>query len=235
MPRKSKDRRVVMLAGFVAGGLEATATWPTEYVKTQLQLQRGTGLYRGFWDCARQTVGQYGPLGLYRGLGPVLVFSMPKAGVRFWAFETASKLLGGGEKKASAARNFAAGIMAGVLEATLIVTPQETLKVKLINANKGMLAGTAHIVRTEGLRGVYRGLFPTILKQASNQGVRFLSYNEIMNRFIKPGRPDQPPTAAQALLGGMSAGCISVLGAWRARCDRIPRASALARRLTFAR
>jgi hypothetical protein len=36
-----KRRWFSLVAGGIAGGVEATVTYPTEYVKTQLQLQDG--------------------------------------------------------------------------------------------------------------------------------------------------------------------------------------------------
>lgn len=231
---KVKDKRVALLAGFISGGIEATATWPTEYVKTQLQLQASPKLrgptasawsgprFTGFFDCVRYTVATHGVLGLYRGLAPVVLLSMPKAGVRFAGFETVKTLLKNKDGTVSATSNFVAGASAGVVEAALIVTPQETLKVKLINANRGFVSGTMHVIRTEGIGGIYKGLVPTILKQASNQGVRFFAYNEIMRMLGADEAHGRSPSAMQALLGGMLAGCASVIGeAGRAALARL--------------
>ena len=81
--------------------------------------------------------------------------------------------------------SFLAGIGAGVTEAVLVVTAQETLKTKLIHDRlketpkyKGLVDGVTQIYAAEGFKGVYRGLVPTILRQGSNQGVRFLVYEE---------------------------------------------------------
>lgn len=205
--KKSKDKRVATLAGAIAGGIEATSVWPSEYVKTQLQF--GGTRFRGPIDCALQTVRQHGFLALYRGLPPVLVFSIPKAGVRFGAFETIRAMVP--STGSSATDNLRAGLLAGALEATLVTTPQETLKVRLIDANKGMVRGTIDILRREGIAGAYKGLLPTVLKQASNQGVRFLVYGEIM---VALKRDLEAPTKPwQAVVGGMLAGSVSTFGA----------------------
>ena len=45
-----------MIAGGVTGGIEICITYPTEYVKTQLQLDEKVGKYKGIADCAKQTV-----------------------------------------------------------------------------------------------------------------------------------------------------------------------------------
>jgi solute carrier family 25 citrate transporter 1 len=69
----------------MSGGIEICITFPTEYVKTQLQLdgRAARPRYNGAIDCIRQTVAERGIRGLYRGL-PVLVYgTIPVAGVRF--------------------------------------------------------------------------------------------------------------------------------------------------------
>ena len=59
-------------------------TFPTEYVKTQLQLDERAAKpkYKGPIHCARVTVREHGVLGLYRGLSSLLYGSIPKASVR---------------------------------------------------------------------------------------------------------------------------------------------------------
>lgn len=73
-----------------------------------------------------------------------------------------------------------AGLGAGVAEAVLAVTPMETVKVKFINdqrsANpkfKGFFHGVSTIVKQEGAGGLYKGVTATIMKQGSNQAIRF--------------------------------------------------------------
>lgn len=59
-------------------------TFPTEYVKTQLQLDERSAKpqYKGPIDCVKVTVRNHGFLGLYRGLSSLLYGSIPKASVR---------------------------------------------------------------------------------------------------------------------------------------------------------
>lgn len=102
--------RHLVPTGGLAGGIEICITFPTEYVKTQLQLDERANppRYRGIGkeglpgvargtlrgggariltvppvgDCVRQTVRSHGVLGLYRGLSSLLYGSIPKAAVR---------------------------------------------------------------------------------------------------------------------------------------------------------
>ena len=115
------------------------------------------------------------------------------------------------EGKLSTLRALSAGLLAGASEAILIVTPMETLKVRLIDGNQGLLRGTMDIVKAEGFGGIYKGVAATTMKQASNQGIRFMSYSEIIN-FIKGGDIDRATHPLESLFAGMSAGTLSVIG-----------------------
>ena len=82
-----------VIAGGITGGIEICITYPTEYVKTQLQLDEKVGKYKGIFDCAKQTIQTNGVKGLYRGLPVLLYGSIPKSAVRFGAFEQFKKIM----------------------------------------------------------------------------------------------------------------------------------------------
>ena len=109
-----------------------------------------------------------------------LLFSVPKAGIRFGANAWCKGLLANekNQGKLNMAEQFLAGMGAGTIEAVLAVTPMETIKTKLIEKNQGLVTGVRMILRDSGVAGLYQGLFATILKQASNQGLRFMFFNK---------------------------------------------------------
>jgi solute carrier family 25 citrate transporter 1 len=107
-----------------------------------------------------------------------------------------------------------AGLMAGVTEATFVVTPMETIKTKLIhdrisgqNKYRGLFHGISEIVKEKGLGGIYKGLGPTILRQGSNQGIRFFVYDD-SKKFLSTYLNGQVAT----FFAGGIAGAASVLG-----------------------
>lgn len=67
-------------------------TYPTEFVKTQLQLDESSSKggqprkYAGPVDCVKKTVQNKGFFGLYRGLSVLLYGSIPKSAVRLRDF-----------------------------------------------------------------------------------------------------------------------------------------------------
>ena len=156
------------------------------------------------------TVRTTGFFSLYRGLAPTLIGSVPKAGIRFGLNAVIKERLRGPDGTLSPAQNFVAGLGAGVAEALVIVAPVETVKTKCIESNQPFVKGLQHILRHEGLGGIYQGAVATALKQGSNQGLRFMWFNEFKKVVTKDGQ--EPMTPLWGLLGGMSAGCFSTLG-----------------------
>lgn len=190
--------------------------WPLEYVKTQLQLADKLPAgqkpkYNGVISGLTYTVRTTGFFSLYRGLMPTLLGSMPKAGIRFGGNSELKKLFAGKDnKKLNSGEQFLAGFGAGVLEAIFAVTPIETVKTKAIQTNSPFLTGVKTIIKTEGMAGLYQGVWATIAKQGSNQGLRFMWFNKYKSILSDDGA--RPLTDLENLFGGMSAGCFSTLG-----------------------
>ncbi|XP_037115047.1 tricarboxylate transport protein B, mitochondrial [Syngnathus acus] len=209
-----------ILAGGIAGGIEICITFPTEYVKTKLQLDEKANppKYRGIGDCVRQTVRSHGIPGLYRGLSSLLYGSIPKSAVRFGVFEFLSNRAKDESGRLDSTRGLLCGLGAGVMEAVLVVCPMETIKVKFIHdqtsANpkyRGFYHGVREIVRAQGLRGTYQGLTATVLKQGSNQAIRFYVMTSLKN-WYKGDDPNKSINPALTGSFGAIAGAASVFG-----------------------
>jgi solute carrier family 25 citrate transporter 1 len=212
--KKSSNPWVSGAAGCIAGAVEALAVWPMEFIKTQLQLQTpGHRLpYTGVMDGLAYTVRTTGFLSLYRGLSVTLVMSAPKAGIRFGGNAYCKSLLADENGKLTSSKQFLAGVGAGVVEAVFAVTPVETIKTQLIQTNQGLVSGIRSIVRERGVSGLYQGLSATIMKQASNQGLRFMFFNWYKEKVVQYTHQTQPLHPIVALWGGMLAGCFSTIG-----------------------
>eukprot|EP01083_Nonionella_stella_P073313 198145_1 len=194
------------------GGIEATCMWPMEFIKTQLQLHaRDAALpYRGSISGLSYYVHTTGFFSLYRGLAPTLIGSIPKAGIRFGLNARIKDNLRDGDGKLTVGKNFVAGLGAGVAEALIVVAPAETVKTKCIELNMPFVNGFRHIFSTEGIGGIYQGAAATAMRSGSNQGLKFMWYNEFKRIVTNDGEKKLTPLMSVA--GGMSAGCFSVLG-----------------------
>ena len=113
----------------MTGAIEISCTYPTEYTKTVMQLYKEKQAM-GTIGTIKDTVSRNGFFGLYKGYGALLLFSVPKNYVRFGTYTYVQDNV---FKERNRTNNFLCGICAGAAEAVFVVTPQETLKTKLIH------------------------------------------------------------------------------------------------------
>lgn len=194
-----------ILAGAFTGGIEAFIMYPTEYVKTHLQLQdKANPRYNGIVDCYRKTVTESGFLGLYRGVAPLIVGSIPKQAARWGSYESSCAAMlelkryifaipqhqTMSKKDLTMAEISVCGFIAGSVEAIVAVVPTETVKTVLIDdeksraprfVNRSLWYVCRTLIREEGLKGVYRGVSNTVTKQGLNQSTRFPAQLAAMN------------------------------------------------------
>jgi len=203
-----------IISGGITGGIEISITYPTEYLKTKMQLYKEFS-QKGLAYTIRDTYQKDGIRGFYRGLPVLLFFSIPKTGVRFGSNQALKNNIFT-DYKTNRLSNFLAGVGAGITEAIFVVTPQETLKTKLIHDRfqpapqyKGLFDGVQKIYATQGFNGIYRGLVPTILRQGSNQGVRFFVYEEVKTLLSK-NFGASPTSVPVTFFAGAVAGAASV-------------------------
>jgi len=197
--------------GGITGAIEISITYPTEYTKTVMQLYPEMNK-KGAITVARETMAKGGYFKLYKGYSALLLFSVPKNYVRFGAFSYARTHFFSDTQKKS--HTFLCGLMAGASEALLVVTPQETLKTKLIHdmlseqpKYRNIFHGIGTIARVQGFWGVYAGAIPTVFKQSTNQGVRFVVFEDaqkMMNKIV-------PVKVVADLSAGAIAGMASVM------------------------
>lgn len=106
---------------------------------------------KGLGHIIKSTYKDYGVFGFYRGLSALIVLSVPKTAVRFGTNEWLKNNV---FKEKNRVHTFLAGLGAGVSEAIFVVTPAETLKVKLIHDRlspkpkyRGLVHGISTIVK----------------------------------------------------------------------------------------
>jgi len=211
-PQQSGLRSIVV--GGLTGAINIMIVFPTEFVKTQLQLDTGREkTYTGSLDVVKQTVKQRGVTGLYRGVQVLLTGAIPTYALRFGTFDHLKGLVSGGQGVLSPGQRMVCGLGAGVTEAVLVVTWIETLKVRLISDQRkekprfrGLHHAAVTIVREEGLTGIYKGVGPTVCKQGSNQAIRFFLMETMRGIYTGGDLSIQVPYYFVALFGSIAGG-----------------------------
>ncbi|KAF2147881.1 mitochondrial tricarboxylate transporter-like protein [Myriangium duriaei CBS 260.36] len=199
-----------IIAGSTAGAVEIAITYPAEFAKTRIQLNRKLA------DGKKLPWPTFGPQ-WYAGCTTLIIGNSIKAGVRFVAFDAYKDLLKGPDGTLSGPSTVLAGFGAGATESLLAVTPFESVKTQLIDDRKlanprmrGFLHGSSLIAREQGVRGFFKGFVPTTARQAANSAVRFSSYTslkQMAQSYVAPG--EKLGTISTFGIGGM-AGIITV-------------------------
>jgi len=224
-----KSVLIASVSGGVSGALEILFTYPFEFAKTQVQLEPKKYHGKPFWICWSETYREFGgfPRGLtalYRGLPTLILFGVPRNATRFTGFEFAKQKLNENFHLSTIPTNIIAGFCGGVSEAVLVTTFQETMKVRIIHDRlsgqprfRNTFHGVSTIFKEQGFSGIYKGLTPTVLRQGSNQMIRFPVYFYLKTFFLGDPRGDFSKNGVilgnlQAMFAGAIAGSASVLG-----------------------
>jgi solute carrier family 25 citrate transporter 1 len=212
--KKNLSAPVLLISSAVAGGVEALATYPFEYAKTRVQLQSIPGCHHNPLSVILNVARNDGIGAVYTGCSTLVLGTAFKVSIRFSSFAYLRSHLADDKGALTPMRGILAGALAGTAESVVAVTPTERLKTFLIDnarsqvkAYRGELHAYEDIIRTQSIRGLWRGLVPTILKQSSTQGVKMGSYNVIRELSR---RHDLPQNGTTAFITGALAGTVTV-------------------------
>ncbi|CBN79385.1 conserved unknown protein [Ectocarpus siliculosus] len=198
--------------GGAAGVVESSCCHPLDTIKTRTQL---TSLSPAI--VAKRLVKNEGVFALYRGLSAVMAGIVPKMSVRFSSFELYKGWLGAAEGH-SKGLVFLAGLGSGVTEAVMVVTPAEVCKIRMQSQSLQVIADGSSgkyrdvlqtatvVVREEGVRALYKGLAPTVLRQGCNQAVNFTCYQVFKTKLSDLLGTEELAPWHHMLLGGLSGG-----------------------------
>ncbi|TXG58833.1 hypothetical protein EZV62_016662 [Acer yangbiense] len=217
-PKKTIPPYMKAVSGSLGGIVEACCLQPIDVIKTRLQLDR-TGTYRGIVHCGTTVSSTEGVRALWKGLTPFATHLTLKYTLRMGSnavFQSAFKDSQTG--KISNHGRLLSGFGAGVLEALTIVTPFEVVKIRL-QQQKGLSTellkykGPVHcartIIREEGLRGLWAGAAPTVMRNGTNQAAMFTAKNSfdifLWKKQEGDGKTLQP---WQSMISGFFAGTV---------------------------
>ena len=178
------------------------ATYPLDIVRTRLSIQSAS--FATLSDLQRKNLpGMWGTLvhmyktegrmpALYRGILPTIAGVAPYVGLNFMTYEFVRKYLTlEGEENPSAWRKLCAGAISGGFAQTCTY-PFDVLRRRFqINSMAGMgfeynsmWDAVTIIIKKEGVRGMYKGILPNLLKVAPSMASNFLSF-EMTKDFLR--------------------------------------------------
>lgn len=196
-------------AGGIAGGVSKTATAPLDLVK----LKQQTGTRTSIPGTLASVLRDKGPMGLFAGNGAGVARHVPYSSAEFAVFEAAmaaGKACGVDEHRPE--MRFAAGALGGAA-GTMLSYPLDLVRTRLAlqgagGPYKGVIDALRKIPAEEGgLRGLYRGLKPSLMGIVPYKGTNFVVYGLAKRKLSEAGVDASHPVLA-SLGAGMFAGAV---------------------------
>lgn len=177
------------VAGGFSGVLTTSIMAPGERIKCLLQVQQaatGPPKYSGPIDVAKSLFREGGIRSIYKGTCATLLRDVPASAAYFGGYEILQRLMtpeGGDRTQLSMGRTLFAGGMAGVFN-WIVALPPDVLKSRLQTAPEGQYNGLRdvfrHLMKTEGIRAMYKGFTPVMLRAFVANACCFMGYEVAM-------------------------------------------------------
>jgi len=185
-----------MTTSLVSGGLAGIAMdlslFPLDTIKTRLQSQQG------FWTAG-------GFRSTFSGIGPTAVGSAPHAALFFLTYDSFKKVATRLGHEDTPVVHMAAA-SCGKVVACVVRVPTEILKQR----RQARIGGTAleifkHTIKTEGIRGMYRGYLTTVFREVPFSLIQFPLW-EFLRKCWSNSTGESPTPWQSSLCGAVSGG-----------------------------
>ena len=201
-----------VFAGGTAGMMSLISIYPSEYVKILIQNNPKSNIK----SVVLETVKKNGISGLYRGMMPLMICSIPRSAIKYSVYEYSTYIINNSifkNKKNDRLVNFIGGCISGLCSGVLVSTPFDNIKnnsIKLQNISSdkpGVLNSVNVLYRKNGLRSFYKGCVTTSVKEGITYGTRFLIYKELYDKdFLKDF-----PEYGRSFVAGAGCGMLGVI------------------------
>ncbi|XP_031638384.1 calcium-binding mitochondrial carrier protein SCaMC-3-like [Contarinia nasturtii] len=179
------------VAGACAGGVSQTIIYPLEVLKTRLALRK-TGQYKGISDAALKIYTNEGIRSFYRGYCPNILGIVPYAGIDLAVYETLKRKYLKKHESDDERPSFMVLLGCGTVSSSIgqlcsypLALVRTRLQAQVINNNtqsvvrpreQTMTTIFKHIIETEGIPGLYRGIIPNFIKVLPAVSISYVTY-----------------------------------------------------------
>eukprot|EP00891_Asterochloris_glomerata_P009607 jgi/Astpho2/9607/Aster-03879 len=188
-----------LMAGAGAGIIGMSATYPLDMVRGRLTVQEGKQ-YRGILHATRLIIKEEGLIALWRGWLPSVIGVIPYVGLNFAVYETLKDLVLKhyelqDERELSVITRLGCGAVAGTTGQT-VAYPLDVVRRRLqmsgwsgassLHAEagqavryRGMTDCFVRTVKEEGMKALFKGLWPNYIKVVPSIAIAFVSYEQV--------------------------------------------------------
>jgi solute carrier family 25 phosphate transporter 3 len=167
-----KDYSTFFLAGALCCTITHGAMTPIDVVKTRIQIDPALAR-NSMFTAGRKIVAAEGARGLLTGFGPTAVGYLIQGGAKFAGYEFWKRqlvLAAGSQEEAIKYRTaiYLTGATIAEIFADVLLTPLEATRIRLVSNPKyatGLVSGFTKLAMEGGLREMYAGFLPIVLKQ----------------------------------------------------------------------
>lgn len=197
------------LSGSLAGCAATVGSYPFDFLRTVLASQGEPKIYPTLSSAFVATLRSKGVRGLYAGLTPTLIEIVPYAGIQFGSYDLFKRramalnsrktLQGSTEKSLSKVQLSTCGLAAGTI-AKIVCHPLDVVKKRFqveglrrhpryganveLSAQRNVWRVTKRILQDEGVAGLYKGLYPSLVKAAPASAITFVVY-EVVSEWLQ--------------------------------------------------
>jgi len=186
-----------LMAGSFAGALSQTVIYPLEVMKTRLALRK-TGEFKSILDCAKKMFAADGIRTFYKGYWPNLFGIIPYAGIDLAVYETLKAYCVEKYVEENKSPNALLLLSCGTFSSccgqlaayplALVRTKLQSQaglsgKLELLPEQTRTLGLFKYILRTEGVKGLYRGIVPNFCKVAPAVSISYYVYERTRSRL----------------------------------------------------
>lgn len=172
--------------GSIAGAIGATIVYPIDMIKTRLQAQRSL-IYKNSIDCLKKIIKNEGFRGLYSGLGPQLIGVAPEKAIKLTVNDFCRNIFTNKlTNKINVFYEVLSGAIAGCCQ-VIFTNPLEIVKIRLQVQGEnhvGPKLNAIQIIKSLGLRGLYKGCSACLLRDIPFSAIYFPTYAHIKKDFF---------------------------------------------------
>lgn len=187
--KKKSNTLSTTISGLIAGSLSKFITHPLDTIKSKLQIDK-TEFVR-IREIAKLTYMSEGIKGFYKGINITIIGSIPAVGLYFGSYEFMKGLL---YRKGIISNDFLNHFISGLYAeavSCIIFVPVDIIRERLqVQSNlkdfsyKNDFDALRTIIKTEGLRGIYKAYWATLASFGPTSALYFMFFEYFKGKFI---------------------------------------------------